>query len=163
MHALIYNNNLQDIAIPPSVAHVATAQDDIGWHQILKGRYSLSWASYQDSYLGSKATSRNNGLSWVIGLIDAFFKEWWKLWTIRNEDRHGKDLQSRQQAENGQAIRELQQIYDSYEADVAPELEHVFNTPIQTLQAQTTNSIRMWINTWKPALEESYATRLETG
>jgi hypothetical protein len=77
---------------------VAAAQHGIRWHHILKGRYSKQWKAIQDKHLG--VNKRVNGSSWMMNIIQAWFTDWLRLWTIQNEDRHGQDQATKLQAEN---------------------------------------------------------------
>ena len=146
-----------------AVWEVSRAQRNIGWSQMLKGRFSHKWSEYQDCYLGAKSTKKNNGTTWMIGLIDLIFQEWWKLWELRNSDRHGHDLVTQTQAESRQTLRELTLLYETYQNQVGQTQQWLFAVPLQTRMQMRTNALRQWLNTWKPVLEKSYATALETG
>ena len=95
LHAVLYNQPANTIAVNPAVADIAASQMAIGWNQILKGRFSKLWASTQDRHLGSQSTTKENGLMWAIRVIETILLEWLKMWRIRNEDRHGRDIESK--------------------------------------------------------------------
>ena len=154
---------LDTITIDPAVEHVATAQANIGWDQIFKGRFSQSWRIMQDQYLGSRQTKCNTGQTWLTNVINTIFQEWWKLWELRNEDLHGRDYNTRTQAETRQGIRELTQLYQAHQEIAPPHLQWLFNIPLMTRMQYNISTIRQWINRWKPILERSYRTALETG
>ncbi|CAB9507303.1 expressed unknown protein [Seminavis robusta] len=148
-----------------SVADIANAQAAIGWDQLLKGRLSKQWAQRQDQHLKecNLKTHRKNGQTWLTGIIQELLNQWFELWEARNHDRHGKDAQTKAQAANQQVIHELQLLYDKYTGNLRTEQAWLLQTPINTRSQWPTASIRQWINTWEPVLEESYATQLETG
>ena len=98
----------------------------------------------------------------MTGLFDVIFQEWWKLWELSNCDRHGRDIASKTQAEERQALRELEQLYEDHQHKVSQTLQWLFEIPIATRQPWRTSALRQWINTWKPVIEESYNTALET-
>ena len=61
LKALLHGRPTAEIHVDPAVADVAAAQEIIGWHHILKGRFSKSWKTAQDKYLGPRTTTRANG------------------------------------------------------------------------------------------------------
>ena len=91
------------------------------------------------------------------------WKEWWKLWELRNGDRHGRDLATQTQAAERQTQRELQQFYDNHQHKVGQALQWLFAIPITTRQQWKISAIQQWIKTWKPVIEESYNIALDTG
>jgi hypothetical protein len=163
MRVILFSASAIGISIQPGLRGIATAQRDIGWHQILRGRFSKQWIQAQDQYLGTNTTKQNNGTQWLTNVIDYIFTQWWSLWELRNEDRHGRDLATQSQAHARQAIHELTQIYDDFQHTVPERLGWLFSTSLQTRMQWPTHALRLWINTWKPILRESYTTALETG
>ena len=163
MRTVLYHPDQILVPHHQSVHEVAAAQSALGWRQMLKGRFSKKWRLYQDRYLGHRATKRQNGTTWMTGLIDVMFKEWWKLWELRNSDRHGQDLATQTQASERQTLRELEQLYNDHKDKVGQTLQWLFAIPILTRQQMKMSALRQWINTWKPVIEESYKTALETG
>jgi hypothetical protein len=163
LRVVLFGATSLGITVQPGLRDVATAQHTIGWHQILRGRFSKQWIKAQDRYLGTNATTQNDGTRWLTNVIDFIFAQWWTLWELRNEDRHGRDLATQSQAHARQAIHELTQLYDDYQHTVPDRLGWLFTTPLQTRMQWPTHALRLWINTWKPILQESYTTALETG
>ena len=161
--ALMGGRSMTTIRSDPAVADVARAQRDIGWHQILKGRFSQQWTRTQDKYLGANATRTVNGGTWMTKVIEVWLSQWLKLWKLRNEDRHGHDVNTRAQAEEAQVYRELQQFYEAHDGNVPERLQWIFDTPISTRMEGKVGITRLWLNTWKPVMEQSYTTALETG
>jgi hypothetical protein len=163
LSVLMGGRSMATIRSDPAVADVARAQRDIGWHQILKGRFSQQWTRTQDRYLGAKATRTVNGGTWMTKVIEVWLSQWLKLWKLRNEDRHGRDVTTRAQAEEAQVYRELQQFYEAHDGNVPERLQWIFDTPISTRMEGKVGITRLWLNTWKPVMEQSYTTALETG
>ncbi|CAB9522216.1 expressed unknown protein [Seminavis robusta] len=162
----LHHQNPTTIQEDPSWDTLKQAQDAIGWHHLLKGRISKQFSQEQDRYLNMKktATKRNNGLTWLTGLIDIIYKEWWKLWDMRNQDRHGHDMRTKSQAKKAQAIRQLTQFYEAYQQEVPEHLEWLFQIPLESRMQLNTPVIIQFLNTWEPVLQEShYTTALETG
>ena len=163
LKAVLHNQSADTIAVNPAVADVAAAQAAIGWNQILKGRFSQLWASTQDRHLGSRATTRVNGSTWMIKIIETILLEWLQLWKLRNEDRHGRDMESRRQADTRQTIRELEQFYAAHDGKVIARLQWLFTETLEVRREQNIGIIIQWLNTWKPIVEKSYNTALTTG
>ena len=156
------------------VADIDSDQAKIGWTQLLKGRFSKRWNSHPNIQPGQ---ARQYQGKWTTNVIDFIFAQWWELWESRNQDRHGRDLTTRMQADARQADRELAMLYDTYEAIAPQHLAWLFNIPLDARRQWPTTAIRQWLNTWKPILEETtnpewdphnqenypYQTELETG
>jgi hypothetical protein len=152
---------------------VSRSQSAIGWDQILKGRFTLEWARAQNQFAKRARQSNCDGHEWTTCMAEFMFQQWWKLWTSRNEDRHGRDYNTQLQAANQQALRELEQFYDKYPPLAPQQLQWLFSIPLPIRQQWPTYVIRQWLNTWIPTLDalllnartddESYSTALETG
>jgi hypothetical protein len=84
----LHNRSTNTLSADPSVQKVATAQELIGWHHILKGRFTKEWRFTQDKYLKENHihSKKKNRASWLTTVIDTLFKEWNKLWDLRNID-----------------------------------------------------------------------------
>ena len=163
LDALLYDKDTDNIHIDPEVAEVAAAQKQLGWDQILVGRFALQWHESHNQYLGNRATTKNNGTTWMTSVIEAWFQEWLKLWKIRNEDRHGRDATTERQAIERQTIREVTMFYETHADRVGPDLQWLFRTPLQEKIQGNISNLRIWISTWLPIVEKSYTTALNTG
>ena len=64
-----------------------------------------------DEYFAGSET-KGQGQKWSSAMATLMLSQWWKLWTLRNEARHGKDLESQNHAAKCQALREITQLYD---------------------------------------------------
>ena len=170
LQALLNGEDTDMIPSDDTVVDLDNAQYIIGWEQILLGRFSKAWTQTQDAHLHANnlKTTRKNGQAWLTGLIQVILQQWWHLWESRNEDRHGRDAQTKAQAANRQAIHELDVIYNKYTIDLIPSLllpkdRWLLSVPFHTRAIWPTHAIRQWINTWEPVLQESYKTQLEVG
>jgi hypothetical protein len=164
LDVLMRGTPVESIQVDPSVAEVADAQAQIGWSQILKGRMVKQWGEAQDTYLGKNKTHRNNGDTWTTQVIIGWLTEWLKLWTSRNEDRHGRDRQTRLQAEDRQYLRELELFYEKHNGHVPRRLQYLFDVPLlERLDKRGIRDVRIWMNIWQSVVEGSYKTSLETG
>ena len=164
-YAVLHEQDFNHIPIPHQLASIAFEQAEIGWDQLLKGRMTTQWQQQYEKDLGpSKITKKQNGDSWATAIIDFVFKQVWILWNdLRNQDRHGRDRLSREQAEQRQAIYELTQVYDQYRDNIPPHLQWILEPPLETRLHWKTSMMRAWINSFKPILEEGYTDALATG
>ena len=144
-----------------AAAAVFAAQSAIGWPELLKGRLSKAWAHNQQEFLGA-FDPKKNGHTWAITMAETLLRGWHNLWTIRNQERHGRDAQSRAAALRAQAIRELELLY-TMKGSVAPRLDWILATPLEQRKNLKTYHMRAFINCFGPILQESYKERLATG
>lgn len=189
LDALMHGKPLESITIHPLVEEVAEAQAQVGWHQILKGRFVSEWKQAQERYY--RGTIRSNqttdvlhheepnqthlatgtpihdkkrtGEIWMTNVITTWLQQWLNLWKMRNEDRHGRDDDTRRQARDNQTIHEATLFYNEHATRVNPTLQWLFEIPLTTRTQGNISTLRIWLRTWKPVVEKSYTTALETG
>ena len=59
---------------------------------------------------------------------------------------------------------DVAEMYDKYQGHVAPQYEQeLANHTVEDLHALPTGELRAWISQWRPLMERSYQTQLETG
>ena len=142
--------------LPDKYHKLLEEQDEIGWNNFLKGRWSKEWSRLQEEHLisiGAK-TDRLNGTSWATNMIGTIWTDWFELWTMRNEDRHGKDKSSRASAKRGQMIREVEALY-MLASEVHPEDTDIFDVELETLLQRSTSSLFSWKANWEPVIRSS--------
>jgi hypothetical protein len=96
-------------------------------------------------------------------VTDTIFKVWNKLWDLRNGDRHRRDTKTKMQADERQAIRECIQLYEKHKDTVTEDLQWLFAIPLQERLQLRYSALQQWIDGWKPIIDKSYTTALETG
>ena len=82
LKAVLENRDTTTIHVPPSVAHIAEAQQSIGWTHVLRGRLSKTWATAQQIHLG-EFQPKKNGQTWATTIIQAILQGWLDLWHLR--------------------------------------------------------------------------------
>ena len=122
LQVMLQGQSATTIQIPLETTELAQSQRQIGWHHILKGKLSNAWDDWNP---------QQEGTSWTTEIIDTIFTEWWKLWELRNEDRHGRDQHSRMATERAKATHEVGAMY-ALAAEV-PELQWIVDTPVQEI------------------------------
>ena len=73
----------------PTLTVICDAQKMITWEQLMIGRFARAWGMHTSTQPGK---TQRTSKSWTTEVIDFIFTQWWKLWTLRNQDRHGRDL-----------------------------------------------------------------------
>ena len=149
----------------------------IKWEQLLLGRFATDWNAHDQTQPGTKRRTWQTHRTWTTEVIDVIFTQWWMLWESRNQDRHGRDLATQQQATARQVDRELQMFYDNYEDQAPQHLQWIFDITIDVRCQWPTHTIRQWLTTWASILHDAvnpgaaptnpenypYTTALETG
>ena len=95
------------------------------------GRFAKTWGTHARTQPG---TDQNSRMSWTTEVIDFIFTQWWKLWEACNQDRHGGDMATQQQATATQVGRALTMLYDTYANNVPQHLRWMFDTSIEVRQ-----------------------------
>ena len=112
----------------PSVAEICANQKQIQWEQPMQGSFAIEWATHQQTQPGT-ARQPNRSCTWEV--IDFIFAQWWHPWETRNQDRHGRDLATTQQARARQVDRELTMFYTEYKDQTPQHLRWLFDTPLE--------------------------------
>ena len=146
--------------IPPEIADLAAEQNHLGWHQILLGRFSLKWELAQREYLESQDiefTRYNHGTQWQRKLITCIWEAMRQLWTIRNEDRHGKDEETRLACRYRHTQEETKWLYDLKEQCCPEHRDLLFYSDLgeHNQKLTTEKMMRDWIYRSKSAILSS--------
>ncbi len=87
-----------DDALPPMLyparyGNVINEQNAIGWIQLFRGRWTTSWKACQSQWYRSNGIPNADQLAtkWVHRAGRLLLDQWWKLWKLRNTERHGRD------------------------------------------------------------------------
>jgi hypothetical protein len=94
------------------VQPILCQQSQIGWRHLFHGRFAKAWSEIQRKYLERVFPHQQYASDkWQVGLIRKIWDQWFVLWSLRNQDLHGRDSRSRQKAETLEIKRQLQRIY----------------------------------------------------
>ena len=94
----------------------------------MRGRFAKEWGLHHSTQPG---TDQPHHSTWTNEVIDFIFTQWWHLWELCNQDRHGRALVLRQQATARQVDQELKMFYDEYGHHAPPHLRWLLDTPIE--------------------------------
>ena len=133
-------------------ATLVNQQTAIGWHNLLRGHFSLQWQTIQNAFIHTRGETSHKTARWTNTVIDTIWSSVHQLWLSRNVDRHGNDQTTRLQAQTDQAIRELYIIYDHIE-DYSPDVSWLLQTPIEDRLTMRPADLQQWLHTWGPLLE----------
>jgi hypothetical protein len=94
------------------------SQNQIGWDHLFRGRWSTEWSKCHRRFASrmSLAPKFSDGSRWVRILGRLLLKQWFELWTIRNLERHGKDLQEQQHIRREFLQSQLEELYNYRDA-----------------------------------------------
>jgi hypothetical protein len=135
-----------------------TSQANIGWKQLLLGRFSTKWMAYHHQHLQQNhltLTDFNHGEIWLRKMITIIWTHCHQLWESRNTDKHGHDSTTQRKILLEQVQRRMAVMYQlisrCYPADQTkwffyPTLEeHIAKEP--SLQQQ-----QGWVTTYEPMI-----------
>jgi exonuclease III len=142
----------------PTLRHIITQQNKIGWAQLFLGRFSVAWSLCQKRYLEAHGEADDTDRScslWQANLIRFVWERWYTLWKARNQEIHGHDKRTRLEAAKREARRKLNEIYSNrsmYEANVQTLLHREVDDHTQ----QPVSIINNWLSLNGPIFRESY-------
>jgi hypothetical protein len=141
------------------VFHVISQQNSIGWRQIINGRFGNEWSRTQDDYYARERRQRGKddkrtGQRWQIQSITHIWKHWMKLWKLQNEELHGRDTATQNQALRREVERELRAAYDNRQ-HYEPSVQELLSRNIQDQLQRPTWVIHNWLTVNNPVFRES--------
>jgi hypothetical protein len=91
----------------------------------------------------------------MIGLGRLLIDQWFLVWNLRNEQRHGKD-KARQSQLRAQILHsQMRELY-SYRNDVLPCDRSIFQESLEShLFTSSLDALESWINTYQAAIQAS--------
>jgi ribonuclease HI len=161
-----FATEIEDIQVSPvlfpnELRRVIIQQNAIGWRQVFNGRFSNEWAQVQNEYTARRTTANStcksvglNGLQWQQKFILEIWKSWRKVWTLRNEMVHGKDLAAQKVAQRQAITAELHAIYQ-HRNHIEPHVQTLLLPDVQEHLQRPPGATRNWLNTNVPVLRES--------
>jgi hypothetical protein len=81
------------VLFPEDVWKLIQSQNDIGWRQIFRGRFSQEWQRIQNAccYMkqNNKSECKQTGAERQQQFITTIWELWFQLWALRNGEVHG--------------------------------------------------------------------------
>jgi hypothetical protein len=157
---------IQPDMYPTKYRALIESQQEIGWDQLYKGRWSVEWRTIQDEFADKNnlAKHTHNGQSWVLSIGRLLLDQWLELWKIRNAERHGKDVELQHQIRRQSLESELVELHN-YRNKVCPADRSLFHASVAEHLAQhpTLESLEEWIYTHKDAIKASTTQAISLG
>jgi hypothetical protein len=130
--------------VSPSLRLLAEEQRVIGWHQLIRGYWLKRWEQQQQTYRDPNSEDHDDqpySPRWVLSTIQRhIWIEVQKLWTIRNEDRHGKEELMMVERQCDQFRRETEWLYGMKEQCLPGHRSTIFHPSLQA-HVTTENTI----------------------
>jgi hypothetical protein len=131
------------------------AQEKIGWRSMFQGYWASEWqTAYIDKYAtpaventADKLQRQTNMERWQAQLIKTVWTNMVNLWKVRNEEQHGRDKETRENACHEVLTNELKLLYDNreqYPDGVQNILQNTFADHCRDKASQ----IEDWLNTF---------------
>lgn len=142
---------------PARYASLIHSQNNIGWDQLYRGRWSLEWRSHQDAFMvNNPQRCQLSGNDWIRGIGRLLIDQWLHLWKLRNEDRHGNDQAYHSILRERTIHAELRELY-AYRLRVCPVDRHLFHTSAEEhiQRHPSLDSLEDWIHTYRPVILSS--------
>lgn len=96
-------------------------------------------------------------LLWTTNIICSIWKEWFDLWDLRNGVIHGHDSTSRNKAKRDRAEQEIRLIYDSREAMLPADRDHLEDNAEDHITGKSTQRLQNWLHTYRGLFKKSIA------
>ena len=157
-----FHNNkggLNEENYPAQYSTLIHQQNTIGWDQLYRGRWSKEWSRLHRMYAGSQLAweaQEQEGSKWVTYHGTILLQRWMKLWTLRNQERHGEDQQAHHRNRYTILLKELTTLYE-LRNEVTPRDRSIFFSSVaQHMEAKPDlNNIEDWIHTHRTAIRAS--------
>ena len=107
------NANVNHHDYPPEYHQLIHDQNDIGWLQLFRCRWAKEWTS---CYI---AVAQQQGIpkptmearKWVQNSGKFLLQQWWALWKLRTEERHGHDQETKAAKLRDVVMSQLEALY----------------------------------------------------
>ena len=142
---------------PMEVRRLIIQQNEIGWRQIVRGRFSTEWERLQNDYYNrhrKKTRYRRTGTMWQKQLILLIWELWFELWKLRNDQIHGTTAETRAQADRRDMERQLTAIYASRNL-LEPRVQDLLAPDLESHLQRPVNVTRNWLAVTGPVVRDS--------
>jgi hypothetical protein len=112
----VHNNLAQPVqceSYEPNYHQLIRSQTKIGWIQLYRGKWSQAWSAMHTAYAKQARwqPSLQDGKAWVQKCGHHLLERWKILWSLRNEERHGKDDNDKQAKMKTSLLHQLEHYY----------------------------------------------------
>ena len=140
------------------LVHLAyTEQTDLGWHAIFRGFWTSSWRSAQEEEF-KRITGKDmqdTGERWAGRAQFWFFSLFEAVWTLRNDQEHGNDAETKRLARRTLCERAIRRLYISGE-ELSHADRHPFRDSIEHLLTKSTADMELWVTKTEAYLPKAF-------
>jgi hypothetical protein len=148
------------ISVNSTFTRALRAQEKIGWRSMLQGHWASEWQNtYHKIYHkpteetpADKTKRKTNMERWQSKLITTTWTNMITLWTLPNDERHGRNKERRERARHKVLTNELQILYnnqDQYPTDV----KNLLRTTFVDHCRDKSSAIEDWLNAFRATFQ----------
>ena len=108
------------ISLSGPFSNLLRTQERIGWRAMLQGYWSVEWqTTYLSTYEAPTTESRKDKQQWILAMalwqkrvLTTTWPQMIRLWTLRNEERHGRDAETKEQARREVLLNAIRTVYE---------------------------------------------------
>jgi hypothetical protein len=144
------------ISVAGPFAHILRSQERIGWRAMLHGYWSIEWQkAYTASYTiptvenTKERNKRHVAMAlWQKRIIQTTWSLMIRLWKIRNDERHGRDAETRDQARREVLQNEIEVLYS--ERELYPlRVQKLLRSSFETHCHERVTKLQDWIDAYR--------------
>ena len=131
-------------------------QDEIGWNQLLLGRYGIKWDQCQRRYLENKHQKPITGEpKWIRNVIRETWKYQKARWSARNEELHGTSNGPNSSAATKLALLTRIRTLYTHEMTLLQQDRVPFNIEIEDWEHKTCSAMQQWLTRNTPFIRHA--------
>jgi hypothetical protein len=143
---------------PPRYQRLLKQQHDIGWNNLLRGKFSEDWRYLQEQHCHRHHIKMTNvQRQWLSKLLRTMWIHIHDLWTARNNDRHGRSSKDKFQANHWQAQRTIRALY-LLQDKVLSEDQDIFYADLENHLQQPLRELNSWVTAHQGLIAYSVRT-----
>jgi hypothetical protein len=141
----------------PILRLVIAEQTQIGWQQLMRGRFSAQWAILQDKYYRMhKADPRKKtGGIWVKRIILFLWKRVELAWRARNDSLHGVDPVDAATKLKSKMVPIIQAFYDQRLELAYSDRESLLPEPLEDMLTKSASYMETWVHNTRSPLTKA--------
>jgi hypothetical protein len=131
----------------PLFRALVNSQNKIGWHQLLKGRFSKQWTQIQDQHLLADIdidNAKQSGDRWLKLTLHHIWTHLWKVWLNRNDDLHGRENDEKERKRIEQLRFRVLALYSKRDLLLACD-KPIFDMPIDERMKLKSGELSTWV------------------
>jgi len=156
---------------PDKYQELIMRQGQIGWGQLLYGRFSSQWSKCQVRFrqeMGLAESSRSHGPTWLMQFIRIIWNHVHQEWITRNKAKNGEDSETRTAANLARIKRQIEHLYTFKDKCLPRHRRVYFYESVERHFEKHTRypELDQWVQAYQRSIYKSsqtYATNNEAG